>query len=148
MSRSGDGEPRSPRSAMAQTYEATTYLNVDLELTSQHDLAPLADALRPHVYTLHVGRRGRWYWASFELHRPPRTPDAAIRRLVEVLRRLTPRQRAHWKRATRRDFNVGIQAAPGPYSREFPIEAETVAIVGAVGGRIVVTVYGSSPSAE
>jgi hypothetical protein len=129
-------------------YDATTFLNVDLDLASQEDLAPLADALHPHLHALHVGRVGRRYWARFELRGQPRTPDAAIRRLVTAIWRLPPGQRRRWNRATRRDFNVGIQAAPEPHSREFPIEPATVAMVGRAGGRIVVTVYGSSLAAE
>ena len=124
--------------------DTTTFLNVDLDVSSREDLAPLADALRPHVHALHVGRVGRRYSARFELNAQPRTPDTAIRRLVTAIQRLPARQRTRWRRATRRDFNVGIQAAPQPHYSEFPIEPPTVAMVGKVGGRIVVTVYGSS----
>ncbi|MGH2376764.1 MAG: hypothetical protein ACRDIC_25305 [bacterium] len=129
-------------------YDTTTFLNVDLDVSSRDDLAPLADGLRPQVHALHVGRVGRRYWARFELRAQPRTPDTAIRRLVTAIQRLPARQRTRWNRTIRRDFNVGIQAAPRPHCSEFPIEPPTVAMVGKVGGRIVVTVYGSSPSGE
>jgi hypothetical protein len=125
-------------------FGATTFLNVDLDLASAEDLAPLVDALAPDVHALHVGRVGRRHRATLELRGQPRTPDSAIRRLVAAVRQLPPRQRARWNRATRRDFNVGIQAAATPRSREFAIDAATVAAVGGVGGRIVVTVYGAS----
>jgi hypothetical protein len=123
---------------------ATSFLNVDLDLASAEDLAPLVDALGAQLYALHVGRVGRWHRATLELRGQPRTPDSAIRRLVAAVRRLPPRQRARWNRATRRDFNVGIQAAAAPHAREFPIGAAAVAAVSGVGGRIVVTVYGAS----
>jgi len=129
-------------------HDTTSFLNVDLEIWSHEDLAPLVDALDPHAYALYVGRVGRRYRASFELNRHARTPDTAIRRLVAAVRGLPPRQRARWNRATRRDFNIGIQAARDRHSREFPIEPATVAMVAKVGGRIVVTVYGSSMAAE
>ena len=130
--------PQSP------TIQMTTFLNVDLELRSAEDLTPLADAFRPRLYVLHLGRVGQWHRASFELRGQPRTPDAGIRRLVAAIRRLPARQRALWNRATRRDFNVGIQSAAEPHALELPIEAATIALVGKVGGRIVLTVYGSS----
>jgi hypothetical protein len=123
-------------------YDTTTFLNVDLDVSSHEDLAPLADALHPQVHALHVGRVGRRYWARFELRGQPRTPDTAIRRLVTAIQRLPARQRTRWNRAIRRDFNVGIQAAHQPHAGEFPIEPPTVAMVGKMGGRIVVTVYG------
>jgi hypothetical protein len=125
-------------------YDTTTFLNVDLDLASRGDLAPLADALRPRVDALHVGRVRRRYWARFELRGQPRTADMAIRRLVAAIQGLPARQRARWNQTIRRDFNVGIQAAAQPRYCEFPIEPATVAMVGKIGGRIVVTVYGSS----
>lgn len=125
-------------------FDTTTFLNVDLDLMSSEDLAPLADALRPHLYALHVGRVRRRYWARFELSGQPRTADMAIRRLVAAIHELPARQRARWNRTTRRDFNIGIQAAREPRYSEFPIEPATVLMVGKIGGRIVVTVYGSS----
>jgi hypothetical protein len=129
------------------TFPATTFLNVDLDLTSPQDLAPLANALHARLCALHVGRRGRTYWARLELNREAGTADLAIRRLVAAIQALPRADRSHWKRTSRRDFNIGIQAADMPQSTEFPIGADTVAMVGRLGGRIVFTVYGSSLSA-
>src|SRR6185295_8092335 len=123
-------------------YDKTTFLNVDLELSSREDLASLAAALQPRLTELHVGRVGRTHWARLELRRHPRTPDAAIRQLVSAIQSLPGRQRARWNRATRRDFNIGIQAAEEPRYVELPLAPTTVKMVGQVGARIVVTVYG------
>jgi hypothetical protein len=124
-----------------RAYDTTTFLNVDLDMSSLEDLGPLAEALRPAVHALHIGRVRRRYWARFELVGQPRTPDTAIRRLVAAVQRLPARQRTRWNQATRRDFNIGIQAAEQPHASEFPIEPATVAMVTRVHGRIVVTVY-------
>jgi hypothetical protein len=126
--------------------ETTTFLNVDLDLWSREDLTPLADALRPALHALHVGRVGRRCLARFELAGHPRTADSAIRRLVGAILRLPPRARTRWSGATRREFNIGIQAASQPHASEFRIEPATVALIARVGGRLVVTVYGSSLS--
>ena len=128
-------------------HRETTFLNVDLEVLAREDLTTLANALESHLFVLDVQRIGRRYRASFEVLQP-KTPDTAIRRLVAAIQRLPPRRRAQWNRAARRDFNIGIQAALEPPSREFPIEAATVNMVAKVGGRIVVTVYGASQAAE
>jgi hypothetical protein len=126
----------------------TTFLNVDLDLSSQEDLASLAAALQPRLIALHVGRTGRRYWARFELRTQPRNPDAAIRRLVAAIESLPARQRAAWRRATTREFNIGIQAAAGPRHRAFSVASATAMMVGKVGGRIVITVYGAALSRE
>lgn len=127
--------------------DTTLFLNVDLELVSREALAPLVDALAPALHALHVGRVGARHHASLELLGQPRTPDAAIRRMVAAVQRLPRAPRDRWRRATRRDFNVGIQAAAAPRAREFALDAETVALVARVGGRIVITVYGATPGA-
>jgi hypothetical protein len=117
------------------------FLNVDLDVRSREDLTPLAEALEPQVFALHVGRVGRGWMARFELSRQPKTADAAIRRLAAAVERLPARERARWRRASRREFNLGIQAAAEPPASEFPIEADTVALVARLGGRLAVTLY-------
>jgi hypothetical protein len=127
-------------------FDQTTFLNVDLDISSREDLASLVAALGPRLIALHVGHERRTYRARLELGTEPRSPDAAIRRLVAAVQRLPVRQRACWRRATTRDFNIGIQAADEPRHIEFPVAPGTVAMVGKVGGRIVITVYGAAHS--
>jgi hypothetical protein len=129
-----------------QCLEATTFLNVDLDISSQEDLAPLAAAVRSRLIALHVGRIRKKYWARFELRTQPRNPDVAIRRLVAAVERLPARERARWKRAATRDFNIGIQAGKEPGHSEYALTPATVVRVGRVGGRIVITVYGAASS--
>ena len=104
----------------------------------------MAEALGPKLNALHVGRVQRRHWARFELRTQPKTPDGAIRGLARAIEQLPQRQRSHWKRATVRDFNVGIQAADEPDHSEFVLKLETVTMVGKLGGRIVITVYGAA----
>jgi hypothetical protein len=124
-------------------YTQTTFLNVDLDISSQEDLSPLAVALRRRLIVLHVGRIRRKYWARFELRTQPRNPDAGIRRLVAAIESLPAQQRAFWNQATTRDFNIGIQAAESPRHCEFSVAPATALMVGRLGGRIVLTIYGA-----
>jgi hypothetical protein len=133
-------------SASAKTYDQTRFLNVDLDISSRQDLSSLAEALHPRLITLHVGRIRRKHWARFELRRQPNNPDVAIRRLVTTIEQLSGRHLACWKRATTRDFNIGIQAANQPAHREFPLNPATVVMAGRIGARIVITVYGAALS--
>jgi hypothetical protein len=50
-----------------------------------------------------------------------------------------------WRNAKVRDFNIGIQSSDTPRSLEVPLCAKTVAAIGALGARIVVTVYAPDP---
>ena len=129
-----------------KTYDTTTFLNVDLDISSRYDLASLAEAFQPRLIALHVGRIGKRYWARFEHRTQPKNPDVAIRRLVSAVERLPARQRTSWKRATTRDFNIGIEAAGEPHHSEFALAPATVLMAGRVGARIVITVYGAGPS--
>jgi hypothetical protein len=128
--------------------DKTTFLNVDLDISSQEDLASLAAALQPRLITLHLGRIRRRYSARFELRTQPRNPDVAIRRLASAIESLPVRQQACWKRATTRDFNIGIQAAEEPRHSEFLVTPATVMMVGRLEARIVISVYGSGPGLE
>jgi hypothetical protein len=126
-------------------YQKTTFLNVDLDISSREDLASLAAALEPQLFLLHVGRNRNRYWARLELRGQPRSPDGAIKGLVRAIQRLPRRHLACWKRASARDFNIGIQAAGRPLSTEVRVAPATVKLVGRLGGRIVITVYGAAP---
>ena len=120
----------------------TAFLNVDLDISSREDLTPLAAALERRLLVLHVGREGSRYHARFELRTEPSSPDLALRRLAQAIQSLPVRQQARWRRATTREFNIGIQAGREPHCSEFSVAAPTVAMVAKVGGRVVVTVYG------
>ena len=129
-------------------YSETTFLNVDLDISSRQDLTGLAEALAPRLTALHVGRVRGKYWARLELRTQPAGPDTAIRRLVSAIERLPARQRARWNRATTREFNIGIQAAGEPRCREFSVAPETVRLAGRVGARLVITGYGAAHAGE
>ena len=126
---------------------ATTFLNADLDIASREDLAALAAVLQSRLIALHVGRIRRTYVARFELRTHPRTPDVALRGLLAAVESLPARHRAAWRRATTRDFNIGIQAGAEPHHWEFALAPATVIRVGRAGGRIVTTVYGAAGSA-
>jgi hypothetical protein len=123
--------------------EKTTFLNVDLDISSREDLAPLAAALEPRLFALHVGRSGRMYRARLELRTQPRSADAAIQGMVRGIQSLPRRKQECWKRATTRDFNIGIQAGAQPYASEYSVAEATVGMVDKVRGRITITVYGA-----
>jgi hypothetical protein len=86
------------------------FINVDLEVWSREDLAPLAQTLEPKCLVLHVGKLRRRFHLSIEASSNPKTPDEAIAALVELVHALPPAARRLWKRAESRVFNIGYDA--------------------------------------
>jgi hypothetical protein len=120
---------------------AAGFANVDLDVASRADLGPLIAAFKPRAFCLHGSafRRGGLNVATFELSRQPRNADTGIRAFVALIDSLPPKARALWNGATKRDFNVGVEAAERP--QVFTVHAETVALAGRVRGSISFTVY-------
>src|SRR5262245_11257945 len=90
------------------------FLNVDLEVESDADLAPLVRALAPHAIDLKNQWRGRRHCVTFELNRGPRNAEQGVLRFARALGRSRPAVRRLWRNASRRDFDVGIEAPAGP----------------------------------
>jgi hypothetical protein len=120
---------------------ATHFLNVDLEISSQHDLQPLVDALGRKVRVPYVGREHGKYGAKLEVARTTRTADSTVRALCDLIRKLPKPARILWDTAVTRSLSIGVQAGEHPNSHDFVIQAETVRAASAVDSQIVLTVY-------
>ena len=130
-------------------------LNVDLDIESRWDLAPIIDALGEKVIVMHSGKiRGR-HRASLELAGPlslernDPTPDKGILALSRLIERLPPVARRGWDRASLRRFDVGIQGGRGPAPGIFvaPLRAATIKRVADLNGEITLTIYPVDPGA-
>jgi hypothetical protein len=120
--------------------QESRYLNVDLEVWSRMNLEPLVQAFG--AVNLHHGLiSGRWH-ASFEVE-PEADAETALAALIQRVRGLDPVARSRWDAAERRESNIGIQAGEGPEAFELPLSSETLAALAQLGGRLVITVYGS-----
>lgn len=86
------------------------FINVDLEVWSKEDLAPLARAFEAKSVVLHVGKTRRKFHLSVEASFSPKTPDDAISDLLGIVQALRPAAKRLWKRAESRVFNVGYNA--------------------------------------
>jgi hypothetical protein len=132
-----------PHQTAAGDAAATSFLNVDLDIDSRVPLERLVEAFGARVVVLHVGRVGARAQARLELAAAAKGPDDALGRFVRLVRQLPRSARRDWNRATRREFNIGIQAAQGPHHFELAIRPATLQAVAAIGGRIGLTVYGA-----
>ena len=101
-------------------------------------------ALGRKVFDLYTGRGRTGYETHLELASrggEPKSADDAITRFLRLLSALPPRDRARWNRATRRDFNIGIQGGTAPHAFEVALRPRTLEAVARVRARVVVTVY-------
>ena len=121
--------------------DSTTFLNVDLDIASRQDLAPLVAALGAKVVVLHAARHGRTYWAHLELGRSAKSADATVRGLAALVRALPRHARRLWNTATVHDFNIGVQSATQPHAYEIPLAHGTIEAASALNARIVITIY-------
>ncbi len=127
--------------------EPTQYLNVDLEIGSNHPVDALCRELTLELFELFRGRLDEDHLerAHYETRACDPTPSDAIRGLVEVLDGISPAARRCWRAADKRDFNIGVQAGFQRNCFELAIDPAVVRDVTRLGGRIVLTVY--SPAA-
>jgi hypothetical protein len=121
--------------------DETYFLNVDLDVFARSSLEPLAVAFGSKVVPLYVGRHGNRYRAHFELAWEPRSADARIAGLVQLVKSLPSAARVVWNQAYRRDFNIGIQGGFAPRSYELALKPGTLKLAGNVNARVVVTIY-------
>ncbi len=124
--------------------EPMHFRNIDLEIGSKRSLAPLIAELAsksPEVSVMYVGRFGGLARAHYEVNLNTTSADKIAMALVRLVKGLSAPAKKAWRNAKVRDFNIGIQSSDVPSSFELPLAAKTVAAIGALGARIVITVY-------
>jgi hypothetical protein len=124
---------------------STHFVNVDMEVWSSVDLAPLAKAFEPGAY--HISRMALddGFFTNLELADQPEEPEDGIRRFIDLVERLPPKMRAVWDAASKRDFSIGVVAGRDPSQLELPIGPEVLEGAARVGARIVFVVYVNAP---
>ena len=123
------------------------YLNTDLDLASERDLAELAAALeRGGVRPLSVvrGDDGNWY-AMLETDETFADPEANIGAMLSVVERLSPELRKAWDGCTRREFNAGYDCGQEPWAFNQGLSTELLGRMAAAGATFRVTIYPERP---
>lgn len=124
------------------------FLNVNLEIESAADLAPLQAALGPDAVVLYCGPGGNGFQLVLETTPgqegagPIEATCAALCRIIEAL---PPEARAHWDGAYRRTFDIGLEATPGQVVARLGVATAMLGRMVALGGEIAVTVYEPEP---
>lgn len=126
--------------------EVTRFFNVDLDVESAEDLHPLGDALRTSTMALQCERLedGKWR-LCLELLRDPADAETAVIGFLDALALLSEDALRIWRNASKRSFNVGIQAGSGPWWRG-TFAAAMLRAVADHEAVLEITVYGPTPS--
>ena len=123
---------------------STRFLNVDLELVSRADLAPLLTELATATLTLRdsIANGQQTVWLELDGGNPP-DADHAVSRFVTLVRALSPAARKIWNGCDDRCFNIGVQSGATLHATAFRLSAGSISGIAEVGARLEFTVYGS-----
>lgn len=120
------------------------FLNIDLLLVGKFDRRPLVAALGDGVFVLHDdGTIGDEPCLVLEALEPDLDLAGTLTRLAGWARALPPAARRAWSAASRRVFDIGIQAGRTPHESHWTLSAEHIALLATLNAEVVVTVYGT-----
>jgi hypothetical protein len=121
--------------------EEAAFENIDLDVRSRRSLAPLVAAW-PWAYQPAGDDGPNLHWLILNPRKSVNTAEQAARQLLEHIAALSPVARQCWNRASKRTFDIGIQAGIGgrPFE-EVQLTSETLLGIASIGGRLQVTVY-------
>ena len=129
---------RSERSAEG----AAEFLIIDLDIRSRRSLAPLAAAWPRAQRPLRLDGRPNPYWLILSGPGTSKSAEAAARGLLKQVEGLSPSARRSWKVASRRTFDIGVQAGDLPsVFEEIVLQAETLQRIADIGASLQITVY-------
>ena len=117
------------------------FLSVDLEIFSRFKLESLVAEFGKRVDTLYLGPEFGFNKAVLEIAGHPKSPDLCIVAFCKLVRSLPSRERALWRSAKARTFDIGIEAPAKGSNYWSPISAKTVLAAAEVNARIAISVY-------
>lgn len=125
------------------------FLNVDLEIQSKADLAPLAAELEQVGVVLHCGPMGDGYLLTFEDNSAETgDPDGRIHSICQIIEKLSPAAKARWRSASHREFNVGLGATTEHVAAQFAPRRDTLRRILRLRATLGVTVYKADPETQ
>jgi hypothetical protein len=120
------------------------FLNIDLLLVGRFDRKPLLAAMGDDVFVLHDGAKvENEKCLMVEVLAPGLDLAGTLARLMKWVQELPTPARRSWAAASRRVFDIGIQAGLKPHDTHWAISQEQVAALAKLGAGVTVTVYGA-----
>jgi len=124
--------------------ERHCYLNTDLELVSKEDPGRLVDRLEALGWiSLHSEAVEDGFWRSCLETRcvRPLTPNDTIISMLNDLEELPTQLFDVWRRCTKREFNIGLDAAAGRFEIAYDLTNQTLRRVAGLGASLTLTIY-------
>ena len=117
------------------------YITIDLDVRSRRTLAPLLDAWSSAQTPAHTGK-GSPRWLVLMCPTGGKNADDDALEFVRLVDRLPKAARRCWDLASKRTWDIGIQAGLAPQRlEEVTLETETLRAITRVGGRVQITLY-------
>ncbi len=120
------------------TEDNVKFINVDVILAGEVDSKPLLGAFGDGVVVLHENGP-----LVLELANVGLDLHETLSRFVELVSALPRKARTSWVGASRRVFDIGIQAGLMPHETHWRIPSDLIAALAKIGGEVVLTVYGA-----
>lgn len=119
------------------------FLNVDLEIESRATLESLAAEMSDRVVVLYCGAAGNRnrHLLAIEIVEQSSGPDMTIHQLCSIIEGLSPAGQRLWKRAVRKEFDLGYESRPSKRSVRFMLRQDTLQRIASLGATLAVTCY-------
>lgn len=122
------------------------YLNTDLDLVADFDLAPLTGEFGDLVLQVTRGGDGLWYATCSGDNESE--PETNLVRLLDAVDGLSPAARNLWIRCSKREFNVGYDCGSEPWAFNQGLSNDVLGRMAASGASFRITLYPADSSVE
>lgn len=117
----------------------TTFLNIDLDIESIIDIAPIVKSFGEEVAVLRNDQIDGVYYGSFETLLAE--PNEIIAEYARLIDNLDSKARQVWDQCSVKRFDAGFQCGAKPYSYHSTLSNDSLSKISALGGELVITIY-------
>jgi len=119
--------------------DETTFLNIDLDIESIIDIAPIVKSFGENVTVLRNDQIDGVYYGSFETLLAE--PNEIIAEYSRIIANLDSKARQIWDQCRVKRFDIGFQGAENQYSYNSTLSNDSLSKISALGGELVITIY-------
>ena len=116
-----------------------TFLNIDLEIESKENIAPLVKEFEKHWIVFHFSENEGFYSASFE------TAEMSTIKIINEYYRVISSLKGNlldlWSNCLNKRFDIGFDSGESPSSFSYQLDKEVLKKITSVGGTINITIY-------